>query len=82
MNASEPVYMELGDFVARGATAEEVAGFRPSAEAQQRVSELLERQGKSELTEEEAAELDAFVQLEHILGLAKAKARLILASRS
>lgn len=82
MNAPEPVYMELVDFVARGATAEQVASFRPSPEAQKRVSELLERQRESELTEEEAAELDGFVQLEHILGLAKAKAQLILASRS
>jgi hypothetical protein len=74
--------MELVDFVARGATAEEVANFRPSADAQRRVAELLERQRESELTEEEAAELDSFVQLEHILGLAKAKAQLILAGRS
>lgn len=81
MNASEPVYMDLVDFVARGATAEEVANFRPSPEAQKRVAELLERQRESELTEEETAELDSFVQLEHILGLARAKAQLILASR-
>lgn len=82
MNAAEPVYMELVDFVARGASAEEVADFCPSREAQKRVSELLERQRESELTEEETAELDGFVQLEHILGLAKAKAQLILSSRS
>jgi hypothetical protein len=82
MNAAEPVYMERVDFVARGSTAEEVANFRPSPEAQKRVAELLERQRESELTEEETAELDGFVHLEHILGLAKAKAQLILASRS
>ena len=82
MNATEPVYMELVDFVARGSTAEEVANFRPSPEAQKRVAELLERQRESELTAEETAELDGFVQFEHILGLAKAKAQLILASRS
>jgi hypothetical protein len=82
MNASEPVYMELVDFVARGSTAEEVASFRPSAEARKRVAELLEKQHESQLTEEETAELDGFVQLEHILGLAKAKAQLILATRS
>jgi hypothetical protein len=82
MNAAQPVYMELVEFVARGATAEEVANFRPSADAQRRVTELLERQRQSELTEEEAAELESFVQLEHILGLAKAKAQLILAGRS
>jgi hypothetical protein len=82
MSATEPVYMELVDFVARGSTAEQVAKFRPSPEAQKRVAELLERQRESRLTNEEAAELDGFVQLEHILGLAKAKAELILATRS
>lgn len=82
MNATEPIYMELVDFVARGSTAEEVANFRPSPEAQKRVAELLERQRESKLTEQETAELDGFVQLEHMLGLAKAKAQLILASRS
>ena len=82
MNATEPVYMELVDFVAHGSTAEQVANFRPSPEAQKRVAELLERQRELTLTEEEIAELDGFVQLEHILGLAKAKAQLILASRS
>ena len=73
--------MELVDFVARGSTPEEVVNFRPSPEAQRRVAELLERQRESQLTDEETAELDGFVQLEHILGLAKAKAQLILASR-
>lgn len=82
MNATEPVYMELVDFVAHGSTAEQVANFRPSPEAQKRVAELLERQRELKLTEEETAELDGFVQLEHILGLAKAKAQLILVSRS
>jgi hypothetical protein len=82
MNAIQPVYMELVDFVARGSTPEEVANFRPSPEAQRRVADLLERQRESRLTEEDAAELDSFVQLEHILGLAEAEAQLILASRS
>jgi hypothetical protein len=82
MNAPEPVYMELVDFVARGSTAEEVANFRPSPEAQKRVAELLEKQRESQLTDEETSELDGFVQIEHILGLARAKAQLILAARS
>ena len=55
MNAIQPVYVELVDFVARGATPEKVAGFRPSPEAQERVAELLERQRDSQLTEEETA---------------------------
>lgn len=82
MNAAEPVYMELVDFVAHGSTVEQVASFRPSSEAMKRLAELLERQRESKLTDEESSELDGHVRLEHILGLAKAKAQLILAGRS
>jgi len=82
MNAAEPVYMELVDFVAHGSTVEQVASFRPSSEALKRVAELLQRQRESNLTDEEISELDGYVRLEHILGLAKAKAQLILTGRS
>jgi hypothetical protein len=74
--------MELVDFVASGTTPEDVANFHPSAEAQERVAELIERERQSALTPEEAAELNRFLELEHILRMAKAKARLILADRS
>ena len=80
MNASYPIYLELVDFIAGGTTPEEVVNFRPSAEAQKRVAELIDRE--SQLTPEEAAELTHFLELEHILRMAKAKARLILANRS
>jgi len=82
MNASEPIYLELVDFVAGGTTPEDVVNFRPSAEAQERVNELVERERESRLTPEEAAEVAHFLEFEHILRLAKAKARLILANRS
>jgi hypothetical protein len=82
MGASEPVYMELVDFVAGGTTPEDVLNFRPSDKAQQRLAELIERERESQLSEEEAAELNHFLELEHILRMAKAKARLIVANRS
>ena len=82
MNASDPIYLELVDFVAGGTTPEDVVNFRPSAQAQKRVAELIEREGESQLTPEETAELTHFLELEHILRMAKAKARLILANRS
>jgi hypothetical protein len=82
MKASEPVYMELVDFVAGGTTPEEIVNFHPSLEAQDRVAELVERERESQLTADEAAELSHFLELEHILRMAKAKARLILADRS
>ncbi len=82
MNASDPVYLELVDFVAGGTTPEDIVKFRPSHEAQRRVAELIEREEEERLTPEEAAELTHFLELEHILRMAKAKARLILANRS
>ena len=82
MNAPTPLYLELVDFVAAGSTPEEVANYRPSAEAQERVAELVEREKASTLSEEEAAELGHFLELEHILRMAKARARAILASKA
>jgi hypothetical protein len=82
MNASDPVYLELVDFVAGGTTPEDVIDFHPSAEAQERLAELIERERRSQLTPAETSELSHFLELEHILRMAKAKARLILANRS
>ena len=79
MSVASPAYLEIIDFIAAGTTPEAVAHFRPSLEAQQRVAELIEREKESGLPAEEKAELDHFVELEHILRMAKAKARQILA---
>jgi len=81
MSASNPIYLELVDFIASGPTSQEVAEFHPSREAQDRVVELLEREKESKLTSEEATELNEFLELEHILRMAKARARLILAKK-
>ena len=82
MKVQTPLYLELVDFVAAGSTPEEVANFRPSRNAQERVSELVEREKSAALSEEEASELGHFLELEHILRMAKARARLILANRA
>jgi hypothetical protein len=81
MNAPNPIYLELVDFVAAGSTPKEVADFHSSPEAQARVAELVEREKESQLTPEETSELGHFLELEHILRMAKARARLILANR-
>ena len=67
-------YDEIVDLFARGASPEEIASFRPSPETQERVRELLERNSADELTEDEAAELECFSQLEHLMQLVKARA--------
>ena len=78
MSLASPAYFEIIDFIAAGTTPETVASFRPSAETQQRVAVLIERQKIAPLSPEDQAELDHFMQLEHILRVAKARARQIL----
>jgi hypothetical protein len=78
MSAISPAYFEIIDFIAAGTTPEAVAHFRPSPEAQQRVSELIEQERAMGLSPDEKAELEHFEELEHILRMAKAKAREIL----
>ena len=75
MSAVHPVYLELVDFLAAGTTPESLVRFRPSEEIQRRVSELIEGRHNGVLSSEEESELEDFLQLEHILILAKAQAR-------
>lgn len=77
-----PSYLEIIDFIVSGTTPQAVADYRPSAEAQERVAELIQREKEGTLTSEEKSELDHFMDLEHILRMAKARARQILASGS
>jgi hypothetical protein len=78
MSIASPAYLEIIDFVASGTTPEAVVHFRPSSEAQQRVDDLIRRDKESGLSSDEGAELDHFMELEHILRMAKARARQIL----
>jgi hypothetical protein len=71
------VYEEIVEFIAAGTTPDGVAAFRPSDEARERVDDLLERQKFGTLTSDESAELSHFLELEHIMRLAKARARRI-----
>ena len=79
MSTVSPAYFEIVEFIAAGTTSEEVARFHPSPEAQRRVAELIQREKESTLSPDEKAELDHFMELEHILRMAKARARKILA---
>jgi hypothetical protein len=79
--ASNPIYLEIIDFFAAGTTPQAVVEFMPSPAAQQRAVELLEVAKEDKLTPEEQSELEHFTELEHILRMAKARARQILASQ-
>jgi hypothetical protein len=82
MSVASPAYLEIIEFIAAGTTPQSVVSFRPSPEAQQRLAELIEREKDGGLSLEEKAELDHFIELEHILRMAKAKARQILSRAS
>jgi hypothetical protein len=70
-------YEEVIDFIAtRDSRA--VADFHPSEEAKARVRELLALEKSQAISPEERSELDHYVQLEHIMRLAKARAQSFL----
>jgi hypothetical protein len=73
MNAIK-AYEEVIDFIASGTTPKNVIAFRPSEAAQERVSDLIKRERDSGLTAAEKSELDHYMQLEHLMRLAKARA--------
>ena len=76
MEAMQKSYDEIVDLFARGTTPANILTFRPSREARRRVHYLLARNKTDELTEEEAAELERFGELEHLMQLVKARAHL------
>src|SRR5215218_10926475 len=80
--AERKSYDEIVDLFARGASSAEVLAFRPSQETQERVRELLERNAADELTEDEAAELERFGELEHLMQLIKARAQEYLKTKT
>jgi hypothetical protein len=81
MSTPQKSYDEIVDLFARTSSAE-VLSFRPSIESQERVRYLLERNESGELTESEAAELERFGELEHLMQLVKARAQLHMENRS
>ena len=71
-------YDELVDVIATGPVAERIVRFRASDENQRIVADLLERAKSDSLTPQETAELDRYLQFEHLIRLAKARAHLYL----
>jgi hypothetical protein len=74
----ERAYTELVDFIADMAPAKIIA-FRPSDETRRRVTDLVSREKTSGLSRDETSELNHFLEIEHLMRLAKARARQLLA---
>jgi hypothetical protein len=69
---------EIIDFILAGKTPERVASFQASDTVKARVDELIRREKNEGLSAPETAELDAYMQLEHLMRLAKSRARKML----
>ncbi len=72
-------YEEVVDFIAAGPSSSKVVAFRPSEATRQRVAELVRREKIEDLSPEETSELEHYLQLEHLMRLAKARAKQHLA---
>jgi len=75
MNTTTKAYDELIDFIAAGSKPVDVVAYEPSQAAKNRVADLIHQEKTIGLTPGEKSELDNYIQLEHIMRLAKARAR-------
>ena len=74
-------YEEVIEFIAAGTNPSSVIAFQPSAEAKARVADLIYREKTTGLASDEKAELGHYMQLEHIMRLAKARAYQYVSSK-
>jgi len=70
-------YDEVIDFIAT-VNPGKVIAFRPSEATKQRVSDLIHREKTVGLSPDEKAELDHYMWLEHVMRIAKIRARRLL----
>jgi len=69
------VYEEVVEFLARGTTSDDIASWQPSQRAKDRVAELIRAEKDGTLSPDNLDELNHYFELEHIMRLAKARAR-------
>jgi hypothetical protein len=70
-----PITDEILNFLAAGATPEQILAFKPSNAVQARASELLERNRRVKLNEAETAELEELARMNHFMMMLKIRAR-------
>lgn len=76
---AETFFDEITDFLLEKPEPEEIIAFRASPELDERLHMLLDKNREDELSADEQAELEAFLQYGHLLTTLKIKARQKLA---
>ncbi len=74
------VFDEVIDFITSVPPPEKILAYKPSPTMQKRLDDLLEKKMEGTLTEAEQAEIDQCLLIEHLMRLAKAKAKKRLAA--
>jgi hypothetical protein len=74
MTTSLLAFDEVADFISE-LNPSKVLGLKPSAPVQERLDNLLHKNKEEGLNEEEKHELERYLTLEHLISLAKIRAR-------
>ena len=74
-------YEEVINFIAAGRSVSAIIAFRPSEEARARVYDLVAWEKEGGFRGKEKSKLDHYLEREHLMHLAKARARQFLAGK-
>ncbi len=72
---SHRAFDEIVDFITSAPRPEQILSFRPSEKSVRRLEELVEKNQEGNLDEQEKHELQQYMLIEHLMRLAKARAR-------
>jgi len=71
----EQMFDEILDFLATSPTAEKLIQYQPPIVLQQRLDELLDKNSKTSLSNNEQAELEEFLRMNRFMSRLRLKAR-------
>ena len=74
-------YEEVIEFIAAGTEPGGVIAFQPADASRERVADLINREKTAGLSPKEKSELDHYMQLEHLMRMAKARAHKHIANK-
>lgn len=77
---THPVFLEMIDFLASQPTFEQIIAHKASPSVQKRLEELLDKNREADLNTIEKEEMDAYLLVNHVMILLKARARQALSS--
>ncbi len=69
------VFDEIIDFITSIPQPQQILNYKPSKSIQNRLDSLLEKKRNGQLNDDELHELDQFIMTEHIMRIAKIKAK-------